>query len=244
MAPTVISENYVKDLSKAPSLSGEYFHSMTHEFIVPDDTTIYRIVETTYETADYDNIAVVYELTFHSLDFIEGYINELRDDGASDEEVVREVMQLGMENEEQSIIVARFAYDSFSFLDQNQQQAAGKQIRGAFVDAQKSGAGLAGQIYRQFVLIHGHLVCDNTQTEFGAALWAGTVRNVVGKVDIYDCVAQQYVQELGDLATGVQGFIPWDLGTVTYPHTFKMTRWRKYPFEIKSCRHIVLIVSR
>lgn len=242
MAPTVISGSYAKDLSKAPSLSGGFFCSMIHEFIAPDDTIVYRIVETTYEQADYENIAVVYELAFHSPDFIESHIERLREDGTSDEEVVREIMQLGMENEQCSTIVARFAYDSFSFLDQCQQQASGKQIRGAFVDPQKSGAGLAGQIYRQFVLIYGHLICDNTQTEFGAALWAGTIRDVVGKVDIYDCAAQQYVEELGDLATGVKGFIPWDL-TATYPHTFQMTLWKSYPFEIKSCRHIVLIVS-
>ncbi|MDT0178149.1 hypothetical protein Q9R34_19175 [Enterobacter sp. BRE11] len=244
MAPTVISGSYAKDLSKSPSLSGGFFHSRTHEFIVPDDTIIYRIVETTYDKADYHHVAEVYELAFHSPDFIEDQIDTLRDDGASDDEVVKEIMALGMEDDQNSVIVARFAYDNFDFLDQNQRPASGKQIRGAFVDPQKAGAGLAGQIYRQFVLIYGHLVCDNTQTEYGAALWAGTIRDVVGRVDIYDTGAQKYIEELDDLATGAKGFIPWDLSTATYPHVFQMSRWKNYPFQIKSCRHIVLIVSR
>lgn len=244
MAPSLISGNYAKDLSKAPSLSGGFFHSRTHEFIIPDDTAIYRIVETTYDKADYKNIAEVYELAFHSLDFIEEHIDVLRKHGASDEDVVKAIIELGMEDEEKSVVVARFAYDDFMFLDQSRQQASGKQIRGAYVDPQKSGAGLAGQIYRQLVLIYGHLVCDNTQTEFGAALWAGTIRDVVGRVDIYDCTAQQYLQELDDLATGVRGFIPWDLNVTTpHLHQFQLSRWKNYPFEIKSCRHIVLIVS-
>lgn len=244
MAPSLIGGNYAKDLSKAPSLSGGFFHSKTHEFLIPDDTVIYRIVETTYHEADYKHIAVVYELAFHSPDFIEEQIDELRDNGESDEDVVKAIIKLGMEEEDKGVIVARFAYDDFSFLDESQQQAFGKQIRGAFVDPEKSGVGLAGQIYRQLALIYGHLACDNTQTEFGAALWAGTIRDVVGRVDIYDCTAQKYVQELGELATGVGGFIAWDLSAVIpHLHQFKLSRWKNYPFEIKSCRHIVLIVS-
>jgi len=244
MAPSLISGNYAKDLSKTPSLSGGFFHSKAHDFIIPDDTAIYRIVENTYDKADYKNIAVVYELAFHSPDFIEEQIDELRENEVSDEDVIKAIIELGMEDEDNSVIVARFAYDDFVFLDQNQQKASGKQIRGAYVDQEKSGAGLAGQIYRQLVQIYGHLICDNTQTEFGAALWAGTIRDVAGRVDIYDCTAQKYVEELDDLAIGVRGFIPWDLSAaIPHLHQFQLSRWKNYPFEIKSCRHIVLIVS-
>jgi len=246
MAPIVGSEDYAKDLSKDPSLSGGFFDSLKHEFILPDETLIYRIVERTYEKADYEKIAIVYELAFESPAFIEEHINELRESSLSDDEIIRQVMSFQMENEERSIIVARFAYDSFNFIDHFQQQASGVQIRGAYVSPEKSGVGLAGQIYRQFALLYGHLVCDNTQTEFGAALWAGTVRDVVGRVDIYDCSAQQYVEELGDLATGIKGYIPWSLATAATinPNSLKMSLWKRYPFEIKSCHHIVLIVSR
>ena len=140
-------------------------------------------------------------------------------------------------------MVARFAYDPIQILDPNQQPVSGIQIRGAYVEPQKAGDGLAGQIYRQFVLIHGLLVCDNAQTEYGAALWAGTIRNVVGRVDIYDCAKHQYIQELGDNGIGVNGFTPWDLNAVQ-PHQFQLTRWVGYKFQIRSCSHIVLVVSR
>lgn len=130
---------------------------MIHEFIIPDDTIIYRIVEKGYEKAEYGYIAEVYELAFHSqLDFVEKHIEKLRDDGESDEEVVRQIIQLKMEDDDKAILVARFAYDSIDILDQNQRPASGIQIRGAYVDPERSGAGLAGQIYRQFILIYGY----------------------------------------------------------------------------------------
>lgn len=245
MAPTVNSGSYTKDLSKAPSLSGGASLCNDYYFIVPDDILIYHIVETKYDGADYGYIAEVYQLSFHSMaDFIEPLINGLRAKGISEEDIVCEIIKLEMEDESKSILVARFAYDPINFLDPKQQQVSGIQIRGAFVDAEMSGAGFAGQVYRQLVLIHGHLVCDNAQTEFGAALWAGTIRDVVGRVDIYDCTTQQYIQELGDRGIGVHGFIPWDLNSADDPHVFQHGRWVAYPFQIKSCSHIVLIVSR
>jgi len=242
MAPTLNSGNYAKDLSKAPSFDG-VSHCMTYDFIIPDDTTIYRIVEKAYVGAEYGYVAEVHQLAFHSPDFIEDEIDRLRENDESDEEVVRQIIQLGMEDVHPYVVVARFAYDPIQILDPNQQPVSGIQIRGAYVAPQRAGAGLAGQIYRQFVLIHGLLVCDNAQTEYGAALWAGTIRNVVGRVDIYDCARHQYIQELGDKGIGVNGFIPWDLNAVQ-PHQFQLTRWVRYKFEIRSCSHIVLVVSR
>jgi len=243
MAPTLNSGNYAKDLSKAPSFDGVSHYKM-YDFIVPDDTLIYRIVERQYAAnSEYDYVAEVYRLGFHSQESVEEEIERLRDEGESDEEVVRQIIKLGMEDDSQFVLVARFAYDYIEILDPNQQPVSGVQIRGAFVEPQKSGVGLAGQIYRQFVLIHGVLVCDNAQTEYGAALWAGTIRNVVGRVDIYDCYNDTYIQELGENGKGVNGFIPWDLNVV-HPHVFQLTRWVQYPFQISRCNHIVLVVSR
>ncbi|EKN3468771.1 hypothetical protein [Yersinia enterocolitica] len=242
MAPTLIGEHYSKDLSKLPLFPGGSFVSRTHCFILPDDTRILRFIETTYEKADYNYIAVVYELAFHSQDFIDGQIDEHRENGLSDQQIVEEIICLDMEDEEYSIVVARFAYDDFNFLDHNAQPATGKQIRGAFVDSEKSGVGLAGQVYRQLVIIYGHLICDNTQTEFGASLWASTIRDVVGKVNIYDYVRQKYIEELGELAIGTGGCTPWDLGT-TNQSKLTLSRWKNYPFQIQSCHYLVLIVS-
>jgi len=245
MAPSVSSTHFFKDLSKAPSVTGGVSHCNSYEFIAPDDVLIYRIVEKKYDGAEYGYIAEVYELGFHSQDsFINPHIDRLRDDGDSDEEITQQIMALEMEDENKAILVARFAYDPISFLDIHKQQVSGIQIRGAFVRDENSGTGLAGQIYRQLVLAHNHLVCDNVQTEYGAALWAGTIRDVVGRVDIYDFAAQQYIQELGEKGLGVFGFVPWDLNSAENPYVFKMGRWVNYPFQITRCNHIVLIVSK
>lgn len=245
MSPSVTSGCYTKDLSKAPSLSGGASCCTTYEFVAPDDVVFYRIVETKYDGADYGYIAEIYELGFHSQDdFIEPHIECLRDEGLSDEQITSEILKLELVDEDKTILVARFAYDPINFLDPNQQQVSGIQIRGAFVRDESSGVGLAGQIYRQLVYIHGHLVSDNVQTECGAALWSGTIRDVVGRVDIYDYAAQKYIEELGNDGIGVYGYVPWDLDSAENPHIFKSGRWTKYPFQVETCRHIVLIVSR
>ncbi|MCI4031469.1 hypothetical protein [Dickeya dianthicola] len=242
MSPTLIGDTYAKDLSKLPSMPGGSFVSNILCFLLPDDIVMLRLTETTYDNADFDHIAVVEELSFHSPDFIEEEIERLRDEGLTDEGVVSQIISLDMIDDEASIVIARFAYDNFDFIDQNGNQAKGKQIRGAFVDDQKSRVGLAGHIYRQLVIMHQHLACDNTQTEFGAALWAATVRNVVGRVDIYNAALQRYVEELGDGGLGVNGCVPWNRGTIT---KFELTRWQSYPFHlaIQQCYYLVLIIS-
>jgi len=147
-----------------------------------------------------------------------------------------------MEDEEHSEVIARFAYDTFSFIDRDGKPAEGKQIRGAYVTQEKAGAGLAGQIYRYLTMLHNHLICDNTQTVYGAALWATTVRNVAGRVDIYNAAKKEYVEELGDGAKGVNGCIPWDIGTL---NPFKLGKWQQYPCHaaIHHCYYLVLIIS-
>ncbi|GAB7269923.1 hypothetical protein DZS_13160 [Dickeya ananatis] len=242
MSPTLIGDTYAKDLSKLPSMPGGSFVSNILCFLLPDDIVMLRLTETTYDNADFDHIAVVEELSFHSPDFIEEEIERLRDEGFTDEDVVSQIINLDMIDDDTSIVIARFAYDNFDFIDRGGNQAKGKQIRGAFVNPQKSGVGLAGQVYRQLVIMHRHLACDNTQTEYGAALWATTVRDVVGRVDIYNATLQQYVEELGGGGLGVNGCVPWDCGTTT---RFKLTRWKNYPFRlaIQQCYYLVLIIS-
>lgn len=139
-------------------------------------------------------------------------------------------------------MIARFAYDNFSFIDPNGNPAEGKQIRGAYVTPERAGAGLAGQIYRHLTEVHKHLICDNTQTVYGAALWANTVRNVVGRVDIYNVAKHEYVEELGVGAKGVKGFIPWDIGKL---NPSSLGKWQQYPFNpnVQQCYYLVLIIS-
>ncbi|MFJ5457296.1 hypothetical protein [Pectobacterium sp. CHL-2024] len=243
MAPSLIGDNYIKDLSKLPSFPSEGFVSNTLYFILPDDVVIYRLIETTYDNADFDHLATVEEVVFSSPEFIAGHIDMLREEERlSDEEIVKRIIALDMADESQIKVIARFAYEHFSFKDRNGDAAEGKQIRGAYVVTEKAGVGLAGQVYRQLVLLHNHLICDNTQTVYGAALWATTVRNVAGRVDIYNAAKHEYVEELGDGALGVNGCIPWDIGKLNPAH---LGKWQQYPFHstIQYCYYLVLIIS-
>lgn len=242
MSPSLIGDTYAKDLSTLPSFPGGSFVSNTLYFLIPDDVIVCKLTETTYDGADFDHIAAVEEVGFHSVDFIASYIDELRDDGKDDDEIVRQILDLGMIDETRSITIARFAYDNFSFLLRDGVVAEGKQIRGAFVTPQKAGEGLAGQVYRQLALLHSHLACDNSQTPYGAALWAVTVRNVVGRVDIYNVAQQSYVEELGPGAVGVKGCVPWDIGKL---NPASLGKWASYPFNgtINRCYYLVLIIS-
>ncbi|MFZ4835317.1 hypothetical protein [Rouxiella sp. Mn2063] len=242
MAPSLISETYAKDLSKLPSFSGECYVSHTLHFLLPDDTVILRLTEISYEKADFNHIAVVEEIAFSSPEFIAGYIDELRNDGLKDADVAEKILKLNMMDETATKVIARFAYDHFAFRDRQGQLAQGKQIRGAYVTPEKAGAGLAGQIYRQLTMLHHHLVCDNAQTVYGATLWAVTVRNVAGRVDIYNAAKQEYVEELGDGAIGVNGCIPWDIGKL---NPANLRKWQQYPVHptIQHCYYLVLIIS-
>ncbi|MCL2899391.1 hypothetical protein [Brenneria tiliae] len=243
MVPSLTGDSYAKDLSKLPSFPGGSFISNIHYFLLPDDVVMLRLTEITYDKADYDHIATVEELTFSSPGFITEHIDELREEnGLSDEEVVERILALDMIDEDSTMIIARFAYNNFIFKNRDGNQVQGKQIKGAYVHPQKAGVGLAGQIYRQLAILHRHLVCDNLQTVYGAALWAVTVRNVAGRVDIYNAAREQYVEELGDGAVGVNGCIPWDIGTLT---PFKSGKWQQYPYHatIHHCYYLVLIIS-
>jgi len=243
MSPSLIHENYVKDLSMLPSFPGGSFVSNTLYFVFPDDIIIYRLTETTYHKADFNHLATVEELAFSSPEFITDHIGELRESGElDDEKIIRIIIALDMVDEPGTQVIARFAYDHFSFKDNDGNTANGKQIKGAYVAPEKSGVGLAGQVYRQLVMLYKHLICDNSQTVFGAALWATTVRNVVGRVDIYNVVKQEYIEELGGGALGVNGCIPWDIGKL---NTINLGQWKPYPVHltIHHCYYLVLIIS-
>lgn len=243
MAPSLISNTYAKDLSQFPSFSGGNFVSAVRYFIIPDDVIVYRLTETTLYKADFDHIAVVEEIVYEDPTWVEDIINDLREGDHGDELIVRELLEIDpKENQAATRIIARFAYDDFHFKLSNGTAAQGKQIRGAYVTPQKAGVGLAGQVYRQLVVMHKHLACDNSQTVYGASLWAVTIRDVVGRVDIYNVTKQTYVEELGKGAKGVKGCVPWDIGKL---NPTILGKWGNYPFNptINYCYYLILIIS-
>lgn len=241
MAPVVVGDLFAKDLSKPPLLSGGFFVSNVRHFVIPDDVRVFRLTEKTYSGADFQYIADVEILGFHSADFIEQEIDNMRAQGDSDESIIEHIVELDMFDDSLNIPIARFAYNDFNFVDRDGNPALGKQIKGAFVDPEQSGVGLAGFIYLQIVYMYKHLICDNTQTEYGAALWASTMRENIGVVDIYDASRHKFVDELGEKGRGVNGFTPWELHPAATQ--LKLNRWKVYPFNVQSCYHIVLIIS-
>lgn len=242
MAPTITGDNYAKDLSTPPILCGGVVSSRTLTFVLPpDDNRILKLRENKYSDSDYDYVTTITECAFTDNDFIENEVERLRSEGLSDPDIIKCIDSYQMSKSSEDKIIARFAYDKFTFTDRQGHPAHGIQIRGAFVDPQYSGVGLAGSVYRQLVMSYGHLACDNIQTEAGASLWSWTIRTMISHVHIYDCKSQRYIDTLGDSAVGLAGCIPWDLSATTAHNVLK--RWRNYSFSSRSCHHIVLIIS-
>jgi len=133
MVPSLIGETYAKNLSKLPSFPGENDITATLNFLLPDDTVMLRLTERSYKKADVDYIAVVEEIAFFSPEFIAEYIDELRNDGLSDEDIVEKILKLNMVDDLATKVIARFAYDHFTFRDRQGHVAQGKQIKGAYV---------------------------------------------------------------------------------------------------------------
>lgn len=242
MAPTVISSRYAKDLSTLPLVSGAVVSTRQFFILMPSgDNRIFRLDEHRYQGGDYDYITRVSLCKYLEPHYIRDHIQGMRLDDCSDGEIIDLIASLRMEAEEQEEVVARFAYDDFSFTDPTYGEVTGVQIRGAFVHEDHSGEGLAVAVYRQLAIQYGHVASDNTQTHLRARLWAVSIRTQVGEVRIYDCVRRQIVDYLGEGYAGIQGYQPWDYVPPEHPRVDEQADPER--FAETDRRYVVLILS-
>jgi len=242
MAPTLIDSRYSKDLSTPPRVSGWVVSAKESRFIMPlNDNRILRLVEDRYHGADFGYITKLTLCGYSNEHYIFRQIGQMREAGLSDTEILDMIANLQMDTPFTDKVIARFSYDDFTFLDDTGARVQGVQIRGAFVDEEYSGVGLAGAFYRQLVKRYRNVAGDHIQTELGAALWGGTICRQVGVVRIYDCQANCFIDTLGEGYRGRTGYIPWDLSPRA--KVGNLRRFKTYPFS-QGCRHhIVFILS-
>lgn len=241
MAPSLIGDNYSKDLSRLPLSPGGSSVSNIFYALIEDDTLL-RITEHTYAFGDYQFYAVVERLGSYDRNFFHEEVQRLRtDEKQTDEQIIEHLLSMNMEDSIFTKVIGRFAYQDYTFTERDGSCVVGKQIKGAFLEPDSAGQRIAGIVYTQLIKEYDYLICDNSQTVYGAILWAFTMR-LIGRVDIYDSVKQEFVEELGEKGTGVNGFIAWDIGSLLPKN---LGRWTPYPYDPDngSCYHIVHVIS-
>ncbi|MCU7369251.1 hypothetical protein N5E15_21995 [Pantoea stewartii] len=236
-------EDYDKPLEKIPKHSsfvqvGEFFH-------VSNAGNLYRLREFTFLGAEYpyyifgdllESCDPVYQLK---------EFKRLRKAGEPPPSIAKEIEALKLHVGQPETPVFRAAYCDFGFVNKSGAHSVCKQIRGVYVHFDYQAEGLSRTVYDYLIDKYSYLACDYTQTILGATLWAISVRKIA-LVEIYDTSADKFIEELGDNAVGVNGYVPWDIGRLP---KYRINEWFSANFSALnmtpgSCQHIINIASR
>lgn len=233
-------EDYDKILHVMPKNSssvqvGEFYH-------VSKAADLYRLKEFNVAGADYPNY-IIGEL-LQSIDEVyqAAEVGRLRKARETPQSIATQIEALKLHVGQPVTTVFRTAYCDFAFVDKGGKQAICKQIRGVYSHHDHQAAGLATTAYSYLVDKYSYLACDYNQTILGATLWAISMRRR-GLVEIYDTTSGQFIEELGDDALGVNGYVPWDIGSLP---PYRRPEWLGPTLNMipRSCQHIINIVSR
>ncbi len=252
MAPSLIGqanrlipeiEDYSKVLSEMPratriiALGEFYFISRGFDLI---RFTEYELVDSAYERC------IVGEcLESCDPDYQEQEVKRLKRAGYTPLEIGAEIESYKLHVGQPVQTVFRVAYCEFPIKDKSGIKVSAKQIRGVFTHADYMGLGIASFAYLYLVDKYQYLVCDTLQTVKGATLWAVSMRKH-GLVEIYDTKNENFIEELGEDACGVSGFIPWDIGKSDGGQMRRREEWgtNKINLTPGACTHIVNILSK
>ena len=233
-------DDYDKQLNKMPNHSsvaqvGEFYY-------VSKAADLYRLREFNVVGADYPNYILG--------DFLESIdpiyqateVARLRKARETPQSIAKQIEALKLHVGQPAIPVFRAAYCDFAFVGKGGKQVVCKQVRGVYSHKDHQAAGLASTTYRYLIEKYYYLACDYTQTILGATLWAISMRRY-DLVEIYDTASDRFIEELGDNALGVNGYVPWDIGSLP---PYRKSYWIGPTLNItpRSCLHIINIVSK
>jgi len=188
---------------------------------------------------DYHYYLDVFSVGCATPDFYVEYGCELLDSGVDQIDIVRTLLELEMEEQENTKKIGRIAYNEFNLNESDGAVITAKQIKSAVIDPDFRGAGLARNIYRMLTEKHEYIVCDNIQSISGGSLWASSIL-AISEVRIYDTKKKSFVDILSRYGLGMNGSVPWSCQTLTAE---QITEWgRNYSEE--TCHHIVNVISR
>ncbi|AXJ90020.1 hypothetical protein EXE06_12405 [Acinetobacter pittii] len=113
-------------------------------------------------------------------------------------------------------MIGRYTFKDFIF-HESDEKTLGKQIKGAFANAEFQQFKIATLIYKYLTKKYGFLVSDNNQTRQGHTLWVLSVLKWA-KVKSYDCVEQRFISAY-ETNRPCPDFKPWSV-----PYSFPMDK--------------------
>jgi hypothetical protein len=235
MPPDLIA-SYTKDLTI--ELFGqkellETFHFFTRE------GGLFRADEYLVTGGDYHYYLDVYSVGCTSSDFYVEHGSDLLDMGVHQLDIVNTLLELDMEDELTTKRIGRIAYKDFNLIETDGTVFTAKQIKSAVIEPDFRGAGLASNIYRMLTEKHDNLVCDNIQSISGGSLWASSIL-AIAEVRIYDTNKNKFIDILGRMGRGINGFVPWSCQTLTAE---QIIQWGR-EYSHSTCHHIVNVISK
>ncbi|GKW03097.1 hypothetical protein ACS91J_03425 [Pectobacterium carotovorum] len=233
-------EDYDKQLDKMPKHSSTV--KVDEFYYVSKAADLYRFREFNFVGADYPNYILGDLLESIDPTYQAAEVARLRKAHENPQSIAKQIEALKLHLNQPVIPVFRTAYCDFAFVKKSGKQAVCKQIRGVYSHHDHQAAGLASTVYRYLVEKYSYLACDYTQTILGATLWAISMRKS-GLVEIYDTTTNKFIEELGDDALGVNGYVPWDIGSLPLN---RKSDWIGPTLNMtpRSCKHIINIVSK
>jgi len=165
-------------------------------------------------------------------------IAKMVDDDASDEEIIKHLLDSGYVDESKNVDAGRIALRSYFFIDDAGQEVEAPQVAGVKVERPFQQQGLSSRAYMFILNWFDHLVCDEEQTVPGAKIWAGRLYDQCD-VRIYNGKGQVFEDRLSELGVGAKGFLPWNKGMLV-----DLSGWTPNQVQQKVQKFIVLIISR
>lgn len=177
MAPA-ITDSYRKDLD-IPLIGINYDDLRLDSTVLDKTKNFYNLslygCKTTFEL-----VAEIKKIDFSDEEFIFNYIDtELED--ATHDEIISSVLDLDMHTIDEETVIGRFVFNFREFVCEDKGKSYAVQVKGAFLEADFTGAKLACNVYDVMRNEYGCVMSDESQSVAGAKLWASSI---VGRQDL------------------------------------------------------------
>ncbi|MEI9716310.1 hypothetical protein [Moellerella wisconsensis] len=236
MAPNFTS-SYSKDLNRKPECERE--DEIESFYYLTSEGDLLMITEYALTGSEFHYYSKIVALGCTTEGFFADYSAQMRGLRFSDEHIVGELLELGMHDEEEDILIGRVAYNDFTFFDGSVMKT-GKQIRGVAILDDYQAGGIARNVYKCLLMKHEYIVCDSWQTIGGGSLWASGMTSI-GEVRIYDTIKKKFIDVLSNTGCGYKGIIPWSAEGLSQSD---IAKWEPRKLSMDPCHHIVNIISK
>ncbi|MDG1733752.1 MAG: hypothetical protein P8H39_12350 [Thalassotalea sp.] len=212
MPPELIHSNYRKNLDEPPTGASDEIKSSS--FYLAPSGHLYQLHHRLITGSSLDGCVEVFEMVLFSGNeayLVDHMLPSL--EGKSKEDAIQSLLDFQM-HEKSTNCIARVAYSKTNVATVNK-SLLGAQIKGAFVDDEYSGDGIASFIYDWLLDSFGCVISDNQQTQEGAGLWAYKFSTKYDDLHVYDQTSKQYYGALTSNLLKQTGESVWSTNTLT-----------------------------